>query len=244
MRSCMRRRSASSCSGGGSSSRTTLPSASRRAATSCHDKVRTKPCAGMSLPWPWRLKYGQHTGVPPRIGVGSGARSGDSQNTSCCPFGANDSSWPPNSDTAALARGVSTSRASRPWNWPRLNPGTGCICMTLALTGVGDCNRTGADGRTKAVAAAGAAAPGMAADGGACACSKSRMRSPARPSTVNPRCCCSAAIALRVALPIMPSAAPMSWPRASSRVCSWRRCARDRPGSSVGQAAAMPLPPT
>ena len=51
---------------------------------------------------------------------------------------------------------------------------------------------------------------------------------------------CSVRMAVRVLAPMSPSGWPMSWPRASSRVCSSRFSARDRPGSSVGQGVAKP----
>ncbi len=65
------------------------------------------------------------------------------------------------------------------------------------------------------------------------------------PSCGRPSRCCSSATAWRVLLhPGMPSGVPTSWPRAASRpTCNSLICARDNPGSSVGQAAISPGSP-
>src|SRR5690606_33743901 len=101
-------------------------------------------------PCPWRPKNGQHTGVPPRIGVGSGARSGESQNTSRPPRGTQDSTWPPNSATAAVPCACSSSNASRPWKRPSDTPGTSMADGAASATGA-CCRLAKSGGRLKTV---------------------------------------------------------------------------------------------
>src|SRR5690606_23480987 len=128
------RRSRVSISGGTSVS-TMLPSASRRASRSSHGTVRTKPCAGTSLLCPCLEKYGQHTGAPPRIGVGGCLALGESHITSWPPLGTNDSSWPPNTLMAAVENGVSTFHAVKPLKSPVLRPCTSFIETLLPTIG-------------------------------------------------------------------------------------------------------------
>lgn len=70
--------------------------------SSAHCRLRTGPCCMAPGGMPCFPNQGQQMGTPPRMAAGSGLEVGDSQNTSRCPFGTQDSSCAPCSATIAV----------------------------------------------------------------------------------------------------------------------------------------------
>ena len=78
----------------------------RGAREAVHRRIIGLPCLA---------KYGQQTGMPPRIGSGGRLVMGDSQSTSSNPCGVHDSTWPPEqADGGARERRAHQQRGQAP----------------------------------------------------------------------------------------------------------------------------------